>query len=234
PAVQVPDLGNGVISVPGSLAVVTSPKNFDRGYIQSWNFTIQKQFQGNLTGQVGYVATRSVRQLGYLDVNSGQVIGLGNAGRPLQALYGRSAPTTLVTGLGTTHYDSLQATMQRRFSQGFQVEASYTWSKTIGWNINSDSGPNFEPALAYFGMNRAIADYDRTHMFHVSQIWNLPFGKGKKLASSGPLAAMLGGWEISQLWSLYSGTPFSVTASNTSLNMPNSNQRADQVKPSVQ
>src|SRR5207253_10245824 len=98
----------------------------------------------------------------------------------------RGAPTTLVTGLGTTHYDSLQASLSRRFSQGLQIEASYTWSKVIGWNINSDSGPNFVQALPYFKLNRVVADYDRAHMFHVSQIWELPFGKGKKLATKGP------------------------------------------------
>ena len=220
PAVQVPDLGNGVLDVPNTFAVVTSPKNFDRGYIQSWNFTVQKQFRGNFTGQAGYVATRSIRQLGYLDVNSGQVIGAGNAGRPLQNQFGRGAPTTLVTGLGTTHYDSLQASLSRRFAQGLQVEASYTWSKVIGWNINSDSGPNFVQALPYFGLNRVVADYDRAHMFHISQIWELPFGKGKKMADHGPMAALLGGWQISQLWSFYTGTPFSVTASGTSLACP--------------
>jgi hypothetical protein len=234
PPVQVPSLGNGVIDVPGTFAVVTSPKNFDRGYIQSWNFTVQKQFLGNLTGQAGYVATRSVRQLGYLDVNSGQVIGAGNAGRPLQSLFDRGAPTTLVTGLGTTHYDSLQASLSRRFSQGLQVEASYTWSKVIGWNINSDSGPNFVQALRYFQLNRVVADYDRTHMFHVSQIWELPFGRDKRFASKGALSAILGGWQISQLWSFYTGTPFSVTSSATSLALPNSTQPADQIKPSVQ
>jgi hypothetical protein len=233
PPLKVPDLGNGVIDVPGTLSVVTSPKDFNRGYIQSWNFTMQKEFKGNFTAQAGYVATRSIRQLGYLDVNSGQIIGAGSAGRPLQPLFGRSAATTLVTGLGTSHYDSLQAGLQRRFSHGLQLEASYTYSKIIGYNVNSDSGPNFVQALPYFAMNRVVADYDRTHMFHISQFWQLPFGKGKQWATSGPLSALLGGWEISQLWSLYSGTPFTATASGTSLNMPNSSQRADQIKPSV-
>ena len=234
PPVKVPDLGNGIIDVPSTLAVVTTSKNFDRGYIQSWNLMVQKQFRWNFTGQAGYVATRSVRQLGYLDINSGQIIGLGNNGRPLQAKFGRSAPTTQITGLGTSHYDSLQASLTRRFSQGLQVEANYTWSKIIGWNINSDSGPNYVQALPYFGMNRLLADYDRAHMLHVSQIWELPFGKGKKLAASGPLAAVLGGWQMSQLWSFYSGTPFNISASGTSLALPNTTQRADQVKPSVQ
>jgi len=52
------------------------------------------------------------------------------------------------------------------------------------------------------------------------------FGKGKKMATSGVGAAVLGGWKISQLWSFYSGTPFSVTSSATSLALPNSSQRA--------
>jgi hypothetical protein len=234
PPVQVPSLGNGIIDVPGTLAVVTTPKDFNRGYVQSWNLTVQKQFAGNFSAQAGYVASRSVRQLGYLDINSGQIIGLGSAGRPLQAKYGRSAPTTMVTPLGTSHYDSLQATLQRRFAHGMQLQASYTWSKAIGYNINSDSGPNFVQALPYFAMNRTLMDYDRTQSLHVSQFWDLPFGKGKRMLTRGPLAALAGGWQISQLWSLYSGTPFSVSASGTSLNMPNSSQRADQVKPHVQ
>jgi hypothetical protein len=233
PAVQAPNIGSGVLDVPGTFAVVSTPKDFNRGYIQSWNVTVQKQLPGDFTVQAGYVATRSTRQLGYLDVNSGQVIGAGNAGRPLQAKFGRTAATTLVTPLGTTHYDSLQATVQRRFSKGLQIEGSYTWSKVIGLAINSDSGPNFVQALPYFDMNRVVADYDRTHMLHISQIWELPFGKGHRLAPGGVAASVLGGWQMSQLWSFYTGTPFSVSASGTSLNLPNSTQRADQIKPSV-
>src|SRR5262249_17354119 len=234
PAISTPDPGNGVLDIPGTFAVTTTPKDFNRGYIQSWNFTMQKQLPGNFTAQAGYVATRSTRQIGYLDVNSGQVIGAGNAGRPLQAKYGRAAATTLVTPLGTTQYNSLQATVQRRFSGGFQFEGNYTWSKVMGYAINSDSGPNFVQALPYYELNRAVADYDRTHMLHFSSVWDLPFGRGKRMASSGVASKVLGGWQINQLWSFYTGAPFTVTASGTSLNMPNSSQRADQVKQHVE
>jgi hypothetical protein len=234
PAAQVPAIGNGVLDVPGTFATITTPEKFNRGYIQSWNFTLQKQLPGDFTAGAGYVATRSTRQLGYLDVNSGQEIGLGNAGRPLMARFGRQAATTLVTPFGTTQYDSLQATVSRRFSKGLQLDASYTWSKVIGYGINSDSGPNFVQALTYFDMNRVVADYDRTHMFHISQVWELPFGAGRKLASGRVASAILGGWQMNQLWSFYTGAPFSVTSSGTSLNMPGATQRADQVKTNVQ
>ncbi|MBI3210048.1 MAG: hypothetical protein HYZ37_14280, partial [Candidatus Solibacter usitatus] len=233
PQITVPNLGNGVIDVPGTFATVTSPKDFNRGYIQSWNLTVQKQLPWGFTGQAGYVATRSTRQLGYLDINSGQEIGQGNAGRPFQSRFGRSAATTLITPLGTSQYNSLQAGLQRRFSRGLQVEANWTWSKVMGYATNSDSGPSFVQALKYFEMNRVVMDYDRTHMFHVNSIWDVPLGKGHALASKGIGAALLGGWRVNQLWSFYTGLPFSVSSSGTSLNMPNSTQRADQIKASV-
>ncbi len=233
PQPVIPDLGNGRIEIPGTYAVVTTPEHFPRGYVQSWNFTIQKQLVAGFTGQAGYVATRSTRQLGYLNVNAGQVIGTGRNGQPLYQSFGRTATTTLVTPFGTTHYDSLQTMLERRFSHGLQLAAAYTWSKVIGFNSNSDSGPDVN-ALPFFHRNRHVLGYDRTHNFQVTNIWELPFGKGKKWANSGPAALLLGGWQLNNVVSLYSGTPFSVGSSGTSLNMPGSSQTADQIKPNVQ
>ncbi len=233
PKPVIPDLGNGVIDIPGTYAVVTTPKDFKRGYVQSWNFTIQKQLRGNFTAQAGYVATRSTDQMGYLDVNAGQVIGAGRPGQPLFQKWGRTAATTLVTPFGTTRYDSLQTMIERRFSHGLHMQAAYTWSKVIGFVNNNDDGPSVN-ALAYFDRNNVVRGYDRPHNFQVINIWELPFGKGKKWAGSGPLSWIVGGWQVNNLLSFYSGQPFSVTSDGTSLNMPGSSQTADQVKPSVE
>jgi hypothetical protein len=63
----------------------------------------------------------------------------------------------------------------------------------------------------------------------------LPFGHGKPwLSNGGVLSAIVGGWQVSNILSFYSGTPFSVTASGTSLNAPENAQRADQVKDDVE
>ncbi|MGH9661903.1 MAG: hypothetical protein ACRD96_25370, partial [Bryobacteraceae bacterium] len=233
PRAVVPNLGNGVLDLPGTYAVVTTPTDFKRGYIQSWNFTIQKQLKGGFTGQAGYVATRSTRQLGYLNINAGQVIGAERNGQPLFQRFGRTATTTLSTPFGTNHYDSLQTMLERRFSQGIQLAAAYTWSKAIGFNDNSDSGPAVH-ALAYFDRNRVVRGYDRPHNLQISNIIELPFGNGKKWATGGFASTLLGGWQVNNILSFYSGTPFTVSSSGTSLGLPGSAQTADQVKPKVE
>ena len=67
---------------------------------------------------MGYVGTRQRDINQILNLNAGQVIGAGNAGRPFFARYGRTAETGLLTNVGWNDYDSLQTSLQRRFSQG--------------------------------------------------------------------------------------------------------------------
>jgi hypothetical protein len=234
PAIKVPDPGNGVIDIPGTYAFGGYPKDFRRGYLQSWNATFQKELRYNFVAELGYVATRQTRQLGYLDINAGQVIGADQAGRPLNQKFGRTAATTFISPLGTGQYNALQARLERRFSAGVQLAAHYTWSKAIGPVDNTDSSPSVK-ALPYFNRNRVVRGYDRTHNLQISNVWELPFGKGRRwLSGGGAFAYLAGGWQINNLLSFYTGTPFTVSASGTSLALPGSSQTADQVKPSVQ
>ena len=233
PSIKVPEFGNGIISVPGTVALATPPDNIRRGYVQSWNFTLQKELTQGLTAQAGYVATRQTRQFGFLDLNAGQIIGAGQSGRPLLQKFGRTAATNQVfTPLGTGQYNSLQASLQRRFAQGLQLSANYTWSKAIGITDNSENNPRVQ-ALPYFDMNRTLVGYDRTHNVQITSIWELPFGKGRRWVTSGIGSALLGGWQVNNLLSFMSGTPYSLAANGASLDLPGSTQRADQVKAKV-
>ena len=68
----------------------------------------------------------------------------------------------------------------------------------------------------------------------ITNIWELPFGRGRRWMSSGGVAsAVLGGWQVNNILSLISGPPFTVYADGTSLNLPGSTQQADQVKSQV-
>jgi hypothetical protein len=233
PPVTAPSLGSGVVSVPSNIAIATVPKNLTRGYIESFNFTIQGKLKYGFSGQASYVGTRQVHQFGFLDLNAGQVIGAGQAGEPLFQQFGRTAQTIEVEHpYGNGQYNALQSTLKRRFSHGLQLDLAYTWSKAIGMNDNSEDTPKVQ-AIPYLAMNRTVTGFDRTHAFHVTSVWELPFGKGGTWLRSGFAGKVLGGWQANNLLSFMTGTPFSVSADGTSLNLPGSTQRADQVKASV-
>ena len=233
PAIATPVVNNGMADIPGNIAANTLSDHFPRGYIQSWNFTIQKEVAGGFVAQGAYVATRQVRQTGFLELNAG-LPGGGVASEPLNQKFKRTASTPLVTSIGNSHYDALQLSVERRFSKGLQVQSSYTFAKSIGICCNDDSDGNVAIPLAdYYRLNRAVSSFDRTHNFQFAGIYELPFGKSKPWAHSRLASAILGGWQLNGIFSKYSGLPFSVSSSNVSLNAPGSTQRADQVKPDV-
>ena len=235
PPVPVPDTGNGVIPVPSNYAVNTTDDEFTRGYVLNWNFTVERQLARNFAVQVGYVANRAVHTSQVLDLNAGQIPGADRAGQPLFAKFGRTAQTNLVEGIGFSTYHSLQTQLNRRFSNGFQLGTAYTWSKVIGLCCDEENngGPRIK-AVNFHQLNRAPLNLDRTHNFQLNAIWELPFGRGRRWdMSNSVVRGIVSGWQINTLTSIISGSPFSITASNASLRMPNNDQRPDQVKAEV-
>ena len=185
---------------------------FNRGYTQSYNVTIQRELNWGFVAQAGYVGSRTVRPLLTMELNYA-LPGGGNTGRILNQQYGRTASTTLQLPYedGTGRYDSLQATLTHRFSGGFQLQTSYTFSKSISWNTSW-----MDPSQ--FHRNRALSSFDRPHNLQIGWVAELPFGEGKPLATEGLAKLLFGGWQLNGIFSKYSGTPFTVTASGTSLN----------------
>ena len=235
PLIPDPDLGGGRISVPSPITVFTLPDKFERGHIKSWNVAIQKEIAGGFVGEAAYVGTRQVDQLGFRELNWSP-IGGATAGRQLNRQFGRTGQTRLIAPIGDSRYDALQTRLERRFANGFQFGVNYTWSKSTGiaGNANSDSALRIN-IPEYYDLNRALSDFDRPHNLHITNITELPFGRGRRwLSEGGVLALIAGGWQVNNIVSFYSGTPFSVTAATTSLNAPENDQRADQVKPEVQ
>ena len=107
------DLGNGIIDVPTQYSVPVLPNFFRRGYIQSWNFSLQKQLRENLTGEVAYVGTRQVRQFGTRNLNAG-TLGGGQGSQPFFKAYGRTASVSTITPRGNSHYHWCPAKLFRK------------------------------------------------------------------------------------------------------------------------
>jgi hypothetical protein len=113
------------------------------------------------------------------------------------------------------------------------IKGAYTRSKAI--DMSDDDGRvgllfNYAPQIA---RNEAVSGFDIPNNFQIGGLYDLPFGKGKTYFQNGLVSHILGGWQVNGTFSAYSGLPFTVTASNASLNAPNNSQTADQILPTV-
>ena len=127
PAVPLPDLSQGTIVLPPAVGTQTFPADFNRGYIQSFNLTVQHEIGWGLVGQAAYVGTRAIRQTANVNINAAGPGG-GNAGRAL-AKFGRTATINMLTPFGDANYNSLQTQLTRRLSDSSLLGMAYTWSK---------------------------------------------------------------------------------------------------------
>ncbi|HET8967729.1 MAG TPA: TonB-dependent receptor, partial [Candidatus Acidoferrum sp.] len=116
--------------------------------------------------------------------------------------------------LGISRYDAFQAKLERRFRNGLNVLASYTFSKTL---TNADSAI---PVFSGFSSNqfgaqnpfnpqsqKALSYQDTPHMLVLSYIYELPAGPGKKYLNHGVASKILGGWQVAGVQRYQSGTP---------------------------
>ena len=103
--------------------------------------------------------------------------------------------------IGASNYNSLQVSLEKRFSKGFQTQIAYTWSKSI------DQASSFEDFLdpTNSRRTRSLSLYDARHRFVVSYYWELPFHKYDGFAGK-----VLNGWAISGITQLQSGFPIRI------------------------
>jgi hypothetical protein len=107
-------------------------------------------------------------------------------------------------------YNGLLVSINKRFSRGFSVLGSYTWSKNIDYNSTNN---NMEDSTVQdpfnFNHSRGLSNSDHPQRFVGSFVWELP---GKQISSK-PLSALLGDWQMSGIVTLQSGSPFTVFSS---------------------
>jgi len=223
---------NGIIANPDpKQANITVPQNFKNPSIQSWNLSIQRALPAHFTLDAAYVGNHGVDSVITYNLNvpnSPAAMGLGVAGRPENIQFGRTADTSVFFEGASTHYNALQVKLNRRMNNGLAITTSYTFGKGLSYQTGDDGGywQEINPSRSY-----ARTDFDRTHTFVQSYVYDLPFGLGKKFVSHGVAARVLGGWQINGILTLVSGTPMSFNANGGSLNTPGAQQTADQVGP---
>ena len=228
-AVVVPS--SGIITNPDpTSAYFYIPKDFKNPYVLQWNFAIQQALPFHLAMDVAYVGSHGVDTAAQVNLNAGLIVGAAANGQPEKALFGRITSTTqLYQGFSST-YHSLQVKFDRRVGTGLHLTTSFTWQKAMDFMSGDDGG------LAQWyinpGRNYARADYDRTLNYVQSYVYQLPFGKGKKFASSGgPVAAIVGGWQVTGILTMRTGSPLTFTDNGGLINAPSNAQTPDQIAP---
>src|SRR5690348_15841922 len=112
PPLNGPDLSQGIYQLPYDVGTSTYPQNFKRGYIQSYNFTIQREVGAGINLQAAYVATHAVRAVAQLNLNAAAPGG-GSAGTPLFQAWGNANTITQMGPFNGGSYNSLQAQAMR-------------------------------------------------------------------------------------------------------------------------
>ena len=192
------------------------PLDYREGYIQSYNFAVQRALPFSLTLDAAYVGNKGTRVSQQYNMNGGFRLGAGREGQPLWSSFRRDAATNLSFIGVSTNYNSLQVKLDRRFSGGFQLTTAYTWSKSIDYS-QDNGGYTY---LINSARSRARSDFDRRHMLNQSYIWELPFGRGMRFANSGIWAKLAGGWQVTGILSAMTGQALNISAPNATLNAP--------------
>jgi len=232
--VAIPIPSNGIIPATGALVsqVYTYiPLNFKNPYVESWNLAVQQALPGNMSMQIAYVANHGVRSTVQQNINQPSTYGGGSPSDPEYNCVGcaanehRTAATNQFFLPFSSNYQGLQLQLTRRFSQGLSFGSAFTWGKGQGYI----TGGGDDGGLTFFinqRRNYAPNDFDRKFNFEQSFTYELPFGRGHSHLNSGIAAVALGGWKLSGVISVVSGTPFTITASGNSLNTPGTTQTA--------
>jgi outer membrane receptor protein involved in Fe transport len=225
-----PDLTKGILKLPTNSGTTTYPGEPMREHIHSYNVFVQREINRNVTAQVGYVGTRAIGQMGFININA-SAPGTGNLGRPLFQQFGITTDINSIQPYKTTTYDALQSEVKGRFGSSI-VGLVYTWSKAINYADN-DANPRIQ-YMPEAERNRGLAGYDRSYNVQLYGVYDLPFGKDQRWVTSGFAKHILEGWQLNGVLSLTSGAPFYVvqgTAGN--LNAGGSGQVPDQIRPNV-
>jgi hypothetical protein len=161
-------------------------------YTLEWNVAAEQGLGSQQTLSLSYVGAAGRRLLQQADVS------------PANA---NLSQAILLTNVGTSDYDALQAQFRRRLSQGLQALASYTWSHSID---TASAGSSYLSANALLpsgiSQDRGPSDFDLRHTFSGALIYDLPSLKGNVLKK-----ALLGGWSTDNIITVRSAQPVNVS-----------------------
>jgi hypothetical protein len=194
--------------------------NYDTPYSMGGNLTVQYQLTPSMSLQAGYVTSLARHLESFPNSNNPTSIAAENTSAASLVPFpdfGRGSSYAATAGMSAYH--SLQTKVEQRFANGLNFLVTYTWSKTMsdaGDLLNGGSVAGYRaPSVPGLGMafDYGLANFDIRNVVHISGGYELPFGKGKRFASSasGAMDKIVGGWSINWSSTLQDGQPISLS-----------------------
>jgi hypothetical protein len=218
-----PNFTSGGVATPAKntfLAVNQSPEPRNPR-VQQWSLGVQHQFNRTTTGELNYVGSHGSNLLMRRNIAQALPYTASNptvAGRKPFPNFGVYIDSDWS---GWSDYHAMNATVTHR-GRGLLATLAYTWAKStdsksaaagIGQDLAGWQGflNNHDPER-----DHGLSDFDVDHRVVASFVWNLPFGKGERMASdaSGLKQALIGGWQVNGIYLWQRGFPFQVSASD--------------------
>ncbi len=191
----------------------------------NWNLTVEREVAPNWLARVAYVGSHGSHQRRLLELNPAVFVpGVDAEGRPISTTANTDSRRIFApyfssirqhTPDGNSSYHSLQLGLNKRFSQGFTILANYTISKSLDIQPPgaSGAGDNGRPPTLPYNVpnNRKFdsgpSDFDHTHRFVTSYVWDLPdFIRGDNAA----LKKLLNGWQYTGTFTFQTGSPLTI------------------------
>src|SRR5215510_13893505 len=202
---------NGRFFLPDGVFARAIPDKQRLPSVDAYNVTAQYQLTNTISVEAAYVGNKGTHVFAgdgpQFDVNQPSLEGFGTVPRdqrrPLFNKFGWTQSIDFFCNCADNRYDSAQFKLTKRFSNGYAILAHYTLQRSL------------QDAQDYFAhdqaLNRGVADWNRTHSFNFSQVWELPIGKGKRFLGgvSRPLDWLIGGWQLNSNTTVQSGLPYS-------------------------
>jgi hypothetical protein len=198
-------------TVPSGVTISAYPKNYKYPMSQEWNMTVESQLTNNTSVRVTYMGIETEHYTQIFDLN--QPVPAPGPVQPLRP-YQPFGPINYYENGQTANTQMLQLSALRRFSNGLSFEGEYAWTKALDSGGTDTTVPTDNRNIR---LDRGNDPNIRQQYFVGNYVYDLPFGRGKRFLSSlsGPLNALLGGWETSGILTLAGGLPYSVIFSSS-------------------
>ena len=176
-------------------------------YMVQYVFNVQRELDANTAFEIGYLGSRSKRLERMFDANE---VTPGPGALTSRRPYPEFTKIQEIGNVAEAEYNSLAMKLTRRLNRGFSVLVGYTLAKSEdnGSGIRVLNGDALFPQNSNcFECEWGLSIFDVRHRFVTTLLYELPFGEGKRWASSGPAGAVFGGWQISAIVNKSSGFP---------------------------